>query len=376
MNRIAQTLQKMALSAEDIASRSKLSPERVRELMKGGDASVSDLRALSQGLRVPLSIFANNRAEGSELSTLFRSNASTRPDLGAENVKTFVESALQVLPPRSEPPEWLSTLACLREDYEEAARLANDFRRLFVPNRPDDPLLDLPQLLVALGGVVLGRLQTSRFEGASVLADGYGFIFISPRFISRMLFTLAHELGHLLAHHASGRAVVLDPARRIGAKRPSSRSEAFVDAFASVLLLPARGVALTLREIRKTLGVKHDQIGDVELLYLARFYGVSFDVAARRAESLDLLPSGGAASLTEHLIKTSRSPERRAADLGLPDRLSVDFPRVSLNLLEAAVKKIDDGTISTGWVTDRFNCTINDVYAARAALEARRGYHH
>jgi Zn-dependent peptidase ImmA (M78 family) len=344
--------------------------------MKGASASISDLRALARGLRVPLSFFVSNRSEAGDFATLFRANASTRPDLGAENIKSFVEAALQILPPRSNPPEWLSALAPTSESYQEAARLADSFRCLFVPDRLDDSLPDLPQLLVNLGGVVIGRLESSRFEGASVIADGYGFIFISPRFIGRMLFTLAHELGHLIAHHASGRAVVLDSAKQINARRPRDKSEAFVDAFASVLLLPARGVALALKEIRKTLAVNQDQIGDVELLYLARFYGVSFDVAARRAEALELLPPGGAASLNEHLTKTYGSPERRAASLGLPNRATVEFPRLSPNLLEAAVQKIDEGVISTGWVTDRFNCTISDIYAARAALGAHRGYHH
>src|ERR1700726_4590197 len=38
-------------------------------------------------------------------------------------------------------------------------------------------------------------------DGASAYFDGVPFAFVSARFPPRMLFTLAHECGHLIAHH-------------------------------------------------------------------------------------------------------------------------------------------------------------------------------
>jgi Zn-dependent peptidase ImmA (M78 family) len=309
------------------------------------------------------------------LTLLFRSTASSRPDLGVESAAAFVEAAIKILPPRAALPEWFSDFAFSAETYDEAGRLADEFRLRFIPDRLDDPLLDLPEILIRLG-VIIGRLETSRFEGASAVTDGYAFIFVSPRFSGRMLFTLAHELGHLIAHHKERRAVVFDRATQIGGRRHLTRPESFVDAFASALLMPASGVGKALRTIRKTLWVQSEVVGDVELLYLARFYGVSFDVAARRCEDLGLLPRGGAISLADHIRELHGSPEKRAEALGLPARPTIYIPHASSNLLKTAVSQIERGNVSLGWVTDRLGCTANDIYAARAVSEAARGPHH
>jgi Zn-dependent peptidase ImmA (M78 family) len=283
-----------------------------------------------------------------------------------------------LLPRRKAPPEWISRFRFEQETYQEAERLADEFRQMLLPDdRIDDPLTDLPRLIVDLG-VILGRLETSRFEGASVVADGYPFVFVSPRFSRRMLFTLAHEIGHLITHHRnSNRSVTFDLAGQIGGlSRYRSHAEFFVNAFASVLLLPARGVGKFLQQVRKTLGITNPSIGDVEILYLSRFYGVSFEVAARRCEDLQLLPSGGAKSLADHLRDYFGGPEKRAEALRLPKREPVHIPRVSQNLLTVAAKKVEQGEVSIGWVTDRLNCSINDVYGSRISGEGRRGPHH
>lgn len=376
MSRLAKVLQGLSLSEEDIAERAKIPAERVRRILSGEAATLADLQALSRGLKVPLRTFARPSEPATDLALMFRSTTQSRRDLGVESVSEFVEAALSILPVRDQPPAWLTALSPNAESYAEAERLANRFRQMFIPEQPDDPLPNLHEILLQLGSLVIGKLENSRFEGASVIANGYAFIFVSPRFSGRMLFTLAHELGHLLAHHDAKRAVVFDRATQIGGSRRSTRPEAFVNAFASLLLLPKRGVGLALRQIRSTLQVKDDQIGDVEILYLARFYGVSFDVAARRCEDLNLLPEGGAVSLADHLRRKHGGAEKRAAALGIPERSQVHIPPVSDNLLMASAEQVMAGNVSVGWVTDRFGCSINDVYAARLALEAQRGPHH
>lgn len=377
MSRVATFLKQLPLSPEEIASKSHLSSERIQAFLNGEDPTLADLRALSRGLKVPIRSFASESASKSELGLLFRQTASQRPDRGVEMAASFVEAALRLLPPRQSPPDWISRFRFAEETYAEAARIADEFRLLLMPNRIDDPLTDLPRLLVELG-VILGRLETSRFEGASVIADGYPFVFVSPRFSGRMLFTLAHEVGHLITHHhKSNRAVTFDLAGQIGGLgRHSSQAEYFVNAFASVLLLPASGVGKFLQQVRKSLRITNPAIGDIEILYLSRFYGVSFEVAARRCEDLQLLPSGGAKSLADHLRDQFGGPEKRAESLGLPQRASVHIPRVSENLLRVAAKKVEQGEVSVGWVTDRLNCSINDVYESRLSGEGRHGRHH
>jgi Zn-dependent peptidase ImmA (M78 family) len=376
MSKVSTYLQALPLSADEIALKARLPTERVRVILEGGDATLSDLRALSRALKVPLRSFASEPPATADLRMLFRSSTASRPDRGVEAAATFVQGALQILPRREAPPPWLSSFTFDKESYADAARLADEFRSRFVPNAPDDPLVDLPHIITQLCDVILARLETSRFEGASVIADGYPFIFVSTRFSGRMLFTLAHEIGHLLTHHQENRSVVFDRASQIGdPRRQFNRSEAFVNAFASVLLLPASGVGKFLQNVRQLLHIEQDAIGDVEILYLARFFGVSFDVAAWRCENLELLPPGGAKSLSEHLRDRHGGPEKRASSLRLPERPSIAIPRVSNNLLRIAAEKVKRGDISAGWVTDRFGCSISELYSLNSD-EAKRGSHH
>jgi Zn-dependent peptidase ImmA (M78 family) len=376
MTKVGNFLRSLGLSSDEIAVKARLPSERVRSIIEGKEANLAELRALARALKVPLRSFAPDESS-SEIALLFRTSASSRPDLGVETAASFVQAAISILPHRNSPPEWLSNFDFKEESYEEATRLAENFRFLFIPDRLDDPLYDLPNILVNLGGVILSRLESSRFEGASVVANGYAFVFVSPRFVGRMLFTLAHEVGHLVAHHRNERSVVFDLASQIGGtRRYRSRSEAFVDAFASALLMPTRGVGIALREIRSSFHIESDVIGDVEILCLARLYGVSFEVAALRCEKLGLLPKGGAMSLADVLRENHGSPEKRADALRLPARPTISFPRVSQNLLSAAASKIEEGSVSLGWVTDHLACSMNDVYAARSALGTARGPHH
>jgi Zn-dependent peptidase ImmA (M78 family) len=377
MSRVATFLKQLPLSPDEIAIKSRLSSERIRAFLAGEDPTLADLRALARGLKLPLRSFTSESASKSELGMLFRQTTSSRPDRGVEAAAGFVDAALKLLPPRATRPEWLSRFRFEQETYAEAARIADEFRQMLSSDRLDDPLTDLPRLVIDLG-VILGRLETSRFEGASVIADGYPFVFVSPRFSGRMLFTLAHEVGHLITHHRDlDRSVTFDLAGQIGSfSRYRSQSEFFVNAFASVLLLPARGVGKFLQQVRKTLRIANPAVGDVEILYLSRFYGVSFEVAARRCEDLQLLPSGGAKSLADYLRNNFGGPEKRATSLGLPSRAAVHIPRVSENLLKIAVQKVEQGEVSIGWVTDRLNCSINDVYGSHVSGEGRHGPHH
>lgn len=375
MSRISKLIQTLALDASEISSRSGIPMNRVQAIAQGDAATLEELRALARGLRLPIRAFMGEVTETDNLSVLFRQKAGSRPDLGVEAVFDFVSAALSILPPRKTLADWIRACQGPADTYLDAVALAERFRQDHFDGAPD-PITSLPKLLDDLGGVILGRLDTSRFEGASLVVDGYAFLFISPRFSGRMLFTLAHELGHLFAHHRDSRSAVFDLASQIGNVRHASKNEAFADAFASNLLMPSDGVAIALREIRTSLDSKADAIGDIEILYLALFYGVSFEVAARRCEQLELLPPGGAYSLSDHLKKVHGSAEKLAQKLALPARAPIDIPRISSNLLRATINKIERGDVSIGWATDRFGCSASDIYAAKSVRERTYGNRH
>lgn len=378
MANVAATLRALSLESQEIAARTRLPPERVQAILEGNPVTASELRALSRGLKLSMRAFTPTglSASNQELAARFRapgvSNSEREPTL--DRLAGFVDAALKVLPIRDRLPDWHGRFGLQgTESYAEAERLAAELRRLLYPGQADSPAIDLPQRLSALDGLIVSQLRNSKYEGASVAAGGYLFIFVSPRFPARMLFTLGHELGHVVAHH-SMRSAHLDLASNIGSFR--NRAEGFADAFSSAFLLPAQAVGGTLREIRRVIGATSDEIGDVEILILARLHGVSFDVAARRCEDLELLPDGGAASLAEYLRKNYRSPEKRADALNLPPRQAVHFDAVSPVLMARVHESIALGTTSPSWIADRLGTSIESIYETHASMSAHRASTH
>src|SRR5439155_10338864 len=126
-------------------------------------------------------------------------------------------------------------------------------------------------------------------------------------------------------------------------------------------LILARGVVgIALKKIKEVGKLASDNIGDVEILYLSRIFGVSFQAAAVRCEDLSLLPRGGAISIYEKLVKEHGSPEKRAAEINLPPRPKIEFPAIPRHLLDAAIRKVQTGEMSIGRASAALNLSIAD----------------
>lgn len=374
MPSIAEALRGLKLSVDEIAQRSHLPIDRIEMMLSGGSADMVELRALSSGLRVPLHLFAakpNNSERLGTLGLLFRDarDASSSFDITVEKVAVFVEAALTLLPIRTQPPEWLQLFDVESKTYADADRLAKIFRRLCQLSE-DEPATALPKILGRLDGVVICRLNYSKYEGVSLIAGNYCFIFVSPRFQGRMLFTVAHELGHLVAHHKEKSAAIFETAGKIGSFGRFSAEEAFVDAFASCLLLPDVGIGRSINTFRKHYNIQSTVITDFEILLLASFYGVSFQVAARRCEDLSLLPRGLGHQLAENLKRQFGSPEKRAQTLNVPPRPKIDFPSVSISLSDAISQSLVSGNSSIGWISDRLGLTLGEILSISAKVDA------
>jgi Zn-dependent peptidase ImmA (M78 family) len=198
-------------------------------------------------------------------------------------------------------------------------------------------------------------------------------MFLGARgFKQRMLFTVAHELGHLVAHHndqATGYAH-FDQASEFGSKidGPKKQEEWFADAFGSALLMPRHGLLLTLKQIREQIGAK-GPLGDIEIAWLAHLFHVSFEVAARRCESLGLIPPRGARAFYQQLVKDYKNPENRARALGIPARPELYF-ETSPALMRIAVEKVQSGSISIGRVAELLNVPVTSIFVANAEIVA------
>ncbi|MEQ9490137.1 MAG: ImmA/IrrE family metallo-endopeptidase [Alphaproteobacteria bacterium] len=368
MSQIAKALRSLHVSPEVIASRTGLSITRVNEILDGGEASLSELLRLSKGLRVSLQFLSGSSREDitNEVNLLFRrvGNLDQNIDPTREHAEKFVSAAIEVLKPRDCLPGWMDGLQPEEESYGEAERLAYAVRARLSPENLLEPMTNLAALLGNEGQIVVSVLHQSRFEGASLISKNIPFIFVSRRFAGRMLFTLAHELGHILAHHRDQDSAIFEKASEIGGPKQRKR-EAFVDAFASILLLPSEGIGRMLAEIRRMFQIPDGPLGDIEVLLLARYFGVSFDVAARRCEALSLLPKGGAYSLSAKIKEEYGSPEKRANEAGLPPRKEVHVPNISTNLMQEICKNIELKAISVGWAADSFGVSVDEIFAFR-----------
>lgn len=267
------------------------------------------------------------------------------PLTGTE-VDDLVQRVLLALDARPEAAARIREITAgivLRPSSSVASELAMRLRYLLGVG-DIEPLFDLPTLLDEKLNVFLFPIEQNKLAGGSALLGERGFIFISDEAQDDALFTCAHQLGHLAAlearqSHADGAA--LDPAGdESTVKGPY---EHFADAFASELLIPARGLGVALQKVRTLLKAPGGSVGDIELLYLSRIFGVNFLAIAKRCERAKLLPRGGAASLNQFLIDSFGGPERRAEELGVPPPSTIEIAPLPRSIELAISEQFERG---------------------------------
>ena len=265
-------------------------------------------------------------------------------------------------------PFWQKKSAIGEYNASTAEESAVLFRQVFCDGDQFGPLYSLPQVVVEEMGIPLFVIKSNAIDGASVMVQGQPFIFVSERFNARMLFSLAHEVGHVVsAPAAGGDFAVLDS----DSERPASTrnvNELFAHRFASALLLPRPGFVSALARIREVSESKALAFGDIEVLLIAHVFGVSFSVAGHRFEQLGFLPKGGSAELEQTIRQRHGSPEKRAREAGLPPREHARFPTLSPALLQAAVRKIRAGEVSLGRAAAVLGVSSADLVTANASV--------
>ncbi|WP_334004355.1 XRE family transcriptional regulator [Burkholderia gladioli] len=372
MLNIAEHLRSRQLSWETVAESAGISTARLHDVAGGADASLGEMRRIAKALRVPISAVIEE-ATADPIKLLFRQTIGQRAlDLlsSVEILAAQIQDALSIARSFPADTEWLEAFRGMHASLDSAELFAVLFRSRFAGLGDTEPFLTLPSVVESLKVHVLYARDAS-VEGVSAIVEGYAFIILGARtFKPRMFFTIAHELGHLVAHHSHRDTgyVTLDRERDVGniEHAPRRAEEQFADAFASSLLLPRHGVLQALSTIRENFGAS-GPLGDVEVLSLARFYGVSFEVAARRCEQLDLLPPHGAHALYQKLVDAFGNPERRAGSLGLAAREDSEIS-TSQSLLEAAGRRIRAGTLSLGRAAELLNVPASTLFAVNASI--------
>jgi len=352
------------LNLEELAKKSGLNVDRIQGFLNESiEPTMSDIRKMSKALKLSVDFLTSDESKYADVAVLFRKavkNDSER--LKADKVSYMVGNSFKLLQNMQLEDKLLPLFPQGRENNSANARLlASMFRQIFCNGDFFSPLLHLPEIVSKeLNCILFIKDLGQDIDGASAIVKSVPFIFISPRFEPRMLFTLAHELGHILAHHDRGEDFVKFDHDISAFRNSKMGDEAFANLFASELLLPEEGVGVTLKSIRSSLDLK-GHIGDLEIILLSRIYGVSFEVAAHRCEALKLIPQGGARSLYEEIIKVHKSPEKRAEEANLPERPKIEFPKVSSTLINSAIRKVYAGDISLGKASELLSLSIADI---------------
>lgn len=326
--------------------------------------SMSDVRKVARVTKKTIDFLISENNQYNDLNLLFRENAKSESDeLIADKFSHIVGNSLAILSNSKQQYHLKARFTNVPQTYEGAESLAFEFRNKYLNGDTVSPLLNLPKILTETLDFVIYITDLGRNrDGASAVFDTVPFIFLSPSFEPRMLFTMAHELGHILAHHDLNQNFFKLDHKISAIERDSKSIESFANAFASCLLLPPEGVLISIRKIKELHRISNNEFGDIEIILLSRIYGVSFEVAAQRCEQLELLPKGGAKSLYAKISEQYNSPEQRADSLNLPPRPKIDFSSVSSKLTRAAIEKINSGELSLGKASEILSISISDLY--------------
>lgn len=366
MASVASNLARLGIDRERLARRTGLERDRVEAIFAGDKPSSRELILIARYLRLPVDALTRLDHTTSRPELRYRSSHGSTSPPTAEARIIEVGKLLQgkgLVPEFSETLRFDASLD--RLPSIELAAIA--IRQIICDETNfEEPLLDLVDRIDRAGLASTIVLRDIEVEGAATRLSGRGFIVVADRtFVPRMLFSCAHELAHLALGHVGQGEWLLD-GDTIEAFRPNDREERLCDTLASALLMPADSVARFLRVLRAQSSGRPDALTDAEILWLARYFGTSFLVAAMRLEQLRLLPRGAAFALQASIQKRYESPETYAAELDLPPREPIKFPTISPELRNGINEALDRGDISLGRLADVFGYSTSEMADALA----------
>jgi hypothetical protein len=229
---------------------------------------------------------------------------------------------------------------------DAATLLAGEVRRHLALDDAS-PVFDLASRLSHRFGILIFPLKGASIASVCALLDRTAYLFIAADLGVDQLCTCARGLANLIAMASrSGRTSVALVTPLIATSQRRGPREYFATNFAYELLVPTRGLGIALRKVRGLLKVTNTAVGDVEMLYVARIFGVDFAAVARRCERAQLLPIGGAMAMERLMIGTFGGAEKRADALGLPPRPGAPIPSVPSGLVPGLARRLRDEVFS------------------------------
>lgn len=375
MTNIAAHVVSRNLTMEKAAKKAGMTPERFEQVAGGARATLGEMRGIAKALQVPVSSLMEREREAAEpIKMLFRQTLEQREAIEVAShvdvLSAQVRDALSIARGLRSDLTWLDIFYGMEPTPDNAFAFADMFRQKFGGIGDLEPFPELARVLAALGVLLLFSRDPS-VEGVSAIVDGHAIVIIGPRtFRPRMLFTVAHELGHLVAHHGhrdQGYAHLDKEAD--WSHSPRRAEEKFADAFASAVLLPQHGVLSALKVVREHLGISNQPLGAAEIAWIAHLFHVSFEVAARRFETFGLLPVSGARAFYQRLQDDFKNPEKFAADVGVPARQELVIETTPA-LMQSAAAKVRAGKLSLGKAAELLNVPVSAIVVANSEITA------
>ncbi len=375
MTSIAAHVASKNLTVETVAKRAGLTTERFEQVASGEKATLGEMRGIAKALQVPVSsLVGRERGAAEPIKMLFRQTLEQREAVEVAShidvLSAQVRDALSIASGLPTNLAWLDIFNGMVPSPSNASAFADLFRQKFGGIGDLDPFPNLARVLAEMGVLLLFSRDPS-VEGVSAIVEGHAIVIIGPRtFKPRMLFTIAHELGHLVAHHdqrAEGYAHLDKMAD--WSRSPRRTEEKFADAFASAILLPRHGVLSALKVVRDHLGISQRPLGAAEIAWIAHLFHVSFEVAARRFETFGLLPARGARAFYQRLQDDYKNPERFAANVGVPTRQELAI-ETSPALMRSAAAKVRAGKLSLGRAAELLNVPVSAIVIANSEISA------
>ncbi|MEA2417217.1 MAG: hypothetical protein QOI58_3874 [Thermoanaerobaculia bacterium] len=355
----------------DIAAGTHIPSTRLHQIAGGAEPTLYELKVLAKYADVRLSDLVSERIETDQVRVLLRRTARRRA-VETDPAEPFVRKIVKIehyLATDYRSPEWTWARSDRRSSGDADAD-AEAFRSAYFGSNPVDPLRDLPRRAVEDAGILLFVSSNRELDGLSCVVNGRRFVMLAPRFAPRMLYTLAHEIGHHAAHLSLADDFLTSDENPEDAalRHEDAAGERYANSFASALLLPRAGVGIALDRIRKQLKIQRTELGDIEILYLAYVFGTSFQVAARRCEDLRLIQRGAGWALYENLCQNYGNPEKRAREAGLPPRPQITFPPAPPIVIEAILHAIRRGDVSVGKASEVLEIAVADIHKLNTML--------
>ncbi|OBQ70492.1 ImmA/IrrE family metallo-endopeptidase [Mesorhizobium loti] len=232
-------------------------------------------------------------------------------------------------------------------------------RRLFHLEQEIDPIRDISRAISDSGLAHVIKLRGLGVDGACVSVNNVNLIFVSAQYIPRMRFTVAHELAHIIFGHCRSRPIIDE--NIFEDEAGMADDEKLANAFASCLLMPVFGITRFISAFKSLFEQKDDSISSVEIAYIARFFGVSFEAAGNRLEQTRIIDRGVTARLLTEIRKSFESAESYMRTLPAKDNYD-EIPVLSPALKLFVKSRIEDGVYSVSRVANIFGYTVNEVY--------------